>query len=110
MVATHLRARALQAGAFLAVVGGILAAAPSVALANEPQVSIGSVPPDIPSGGKITLTYTVKNANPLGEAAETSATVIADGMTCSGACSVQGDLIPPGTSKQYTATLVAGTV
>ncbi|MFI5495324.1 carboxypeptidase regulatory-like domain-containing protein [Actinoplanes sp. NPDC051859] len=108
---THLRA--LQAGAFLAMLGGVLVAAPSAALAAvEPSVSITSLSSgDIPSGGKTTLTYTVanKNVDVPGADAGVSVVIEAGGMACSGQCNLS-DTIPAGSNKTFTATLTAGSV
>ncbi|WP_199513381.1 carboxypeptidase-like regulatory domain-containing protein [Nucisporomicrobium flavum] len=101
----------VQAGAFLALVCGIIAAAPTVASAAPPTVTINSLSSgDIPSGGKTTLSYTITNrVPPTPEAAETVTVVInAPGMSCD-RCNFD-DTIPPGQSKKYTATLTAGNV
>lgn len=110
---THLRARALQAGAFLALIGGVLAAAPSPALAIAPAVRIdGLSSGDLPSGGKATLKYTISNRNlatPGAEAEPVNVVINANGMSCSGQCNFD-DSIEPGKSKSFTATLTAPNV
>ena len=114
-VTTHLRARAVQAGAFLALVGGVIIAAPMTALADAPQVSISSLSSgDIPSGGTTTLKFKVTNRNkPTDtEAADPSVTVVvnSDGLSCSGDCNFNDTVLPGQTSREHSATLTAGSV
>ncbi|BCJ53103.1 hypothetical protein Asp14428_45780 [Actinoplanes sp. NBRC 14428] len=106
-VTTHLRARAVLAGAFLAVIGGVFVA-PTAALAAGPTVAItGLSSGDIPSGGKTTLNYSITNSNPA-LAANVTVVISADGMSCD-RCNFD-DSIPAGGKKDYTANLTAGTV
>jgi hypothetical protein len=108
---THLRARVLQAGAFLALIGGVLVAAPSAALAISPSVTVSSLSSgDIPSGGKTTLSYKVSNRNLGTSDAETVTVVVtANGMTCNDKCNFD-DPIAPGAVKEYSVTLTANDV
>jgi hypothetical protein len=86
-VTTHLRGRAAQAGALLAVVVGGIAVAPAVALAAPPDVEITSLPTDVLSGGSVTLKYRVTNnsddENPGGGGAQRRlANIQISGMDC----------------------------
>jgi carboxypeptidase family protein len=116
-VTTHPRARAVQAGALLALVGGMLAVTSSPALAdpNPPDVQITSISAtNLQSGGSTTVQYTVSNTNQTSGLAQI--TVSANGgMTCN----TQTDCSPAvqlgGTndnnkSRSFTATLVAPAV
>jgi hypothetical protein len=110
-VTTHLRARVVQAGAFLALVVGGVAVAPVAALAQPPDVQITSlVPTEVPSGGKVTMQYTVANTN-NGEGQQRGAAIkVTSRMRCEdGAC---GQLVQinPGENQNFTATLSAPTV
>ncbi|WP_213003613.1 carboxypeptidase-like regulatory domain-containing protein [Winogradskya consettensis] len=115
---THLRARAVQAGAFLALVGAAIFAAPMAALADSPTVSISSLSSgDIPSGGTSTLKFTVKNENKLGDVQhpETSASVVVsieggNGLKCSGNCDFDETIAQGQTSREFSVTLTAGSV
>ena len=69
----------VQAGALLALVGGILVAAPAAALATEPVLTI-EVATDLPSGGTTNLQYTIKNQNDA--SGESSVQVAISGLTC----------------------------
>ncbi|MCA2212874.1 carboxypeptidase regulatory-like domain-containing protein [Jidongwangia harbinensis] len=106
---THLRARAVQAGAFLALVGGTIAVAAAPAHARPPTVSIDSVSStDLGPGERTTIKYTVTNTNnnpTLPGAVRVNVT----GMTCSGDCSPR-TTIPAGESRSFTANLSAGDV
>lgn len=87
---THLRARTAQAGAFLALVAGLVATNPAAALA-APGVQIGSVSERNPaSGSTVTIGYTVSNQ---GEQDEPEAGLVEilvsanNGASCSNNCS-----------------------
>jgi hypothetical protein len=107
-VTTHLRARAAQAGALLAVVVGGIAVAPAVALADAPDVQITSIATDVVSGGSVTMQYQVRNANLDGQQVTITTTVTSGMQNCSGACG-QVDQID-GNGKSYTAKFTAPTV
>jgi hypothetical protein len=105
-VTTHLRGRAVQAGAFLAVVGGTIAVAASPAHAEPPGVSIDSVSStDIASGDKTTIKFTI--TNPGDTPGFAAATV--SGLDCSGDCSPRTRL-NGGQSQDFTAVLTGGRV
>jgi hypothetical protein len=105
-VTTHLRARGVQAGAFLALVAGALVVSPSVALAAQPTVSVDSVSStSLPSGGTTTLKYTVTNNNLPGS--PTAVQVKVSGAGCNGdGCSPIAQ-IPPQGSQSFAAQLTA---
>jgi hypothetical protein len=103
-VATHLGARAVQAGALLALVGGMLAAASSAALAQAPNISVNISSRDLPSGGTTTLRYTITNTNSPGTT--TQANVSVRGLQCTGDCTPVAQ-IPPGLSRDFTAQVTA---
>ena len=114
---THLRARAVQAGAVLALVGGMLAVTSSPALAdpNPPDVQITSITAtNLQSGGTTTVSYTVTNKNQTTSGLATITVSADNGMTCDTKtnCSPAAQL---GTndnnkSRSFTATLVAPAV
>ena len=84
---THLGARAVQAGALLALVGGMLAVASSPAQAIAPAVQITSVSStNIASGERTTVKYTVTNPNPPVPGAG-QVRIEVSGMSCRGDCS-----------------------
>jgi hypothetical protein len=102
---THLRARVVQAGALLALVGGILVVAPSAALAVKPNVTIDNVSTDIASGGTTNLKYTITNNNGLGGQSQVQVQV--SGISCtSGECGAVVTIAPTA-SVQRSATLTA---
>ena len=108
-VTTHLRGRAVQAGAFLALVIGGIAVAPAIALAapGDPTVQIQDVAPtSVASGGKVTMHYTVTNNNLL-DTDQNGANIQVTGMDCG--CD-QFVTIKKGDSQQFTAQLTAPTV
>jgi hypothetical protein len=108
-VTTHLRARAVQAGAFLALVGGTIAVAASPAHAAPPTVTIDSVSStSINAGDKINLRYTVTAPDGIG-GPPADIRVAVSGMDCSGACSPQVRL-NNGQSDDFEVTLTAGPV
>jgi hypothetical protein len=109
-VTTHLRARAAQAGAFLALIGGILAVASAPALADQPGVQITNMSStELPSGGRTTMTYSVTNTNQGQGGGPDQIRIQVTGMTCSGACS-PATVIQPGESQQFTVQLTAPSV
>jgi hypothetical protein len=97
-------ARVAQAGAFLAMVGGVLAVASAPALADQPDVQITNVSStDLQSGGRTTMNYSVTNTNQVPGIALIRIT----GVNCaSGDCSPVARL-GPGDSRQFTAQLTA---
>ena len=106
---THLRTRAAQAGAFLALIVGGVATAPAAALAQQPNVSIDNLSPtDVSTGGSVTMQYTVTNTNGA-DVLPNQAIIRVSGMSCNGDCS-QLIKIDPGNSKSFTAKLTAPTV
>jgi hypothetical protein len=108
-VTTHLRARTAQAGAFLALVTGLVAGIPTAAQAVAPTVKIDSVSDrTVSSGSTVTISYTV--SNPEGEAnpGRFDTDVTTSAGRCSNGCS-PGDTIG-GEPKKYDATLTAPTV
>src|SRR4051812_9311329 len=108
-VTTHLRARAVQAGALLALVGGMLAVTSSPAQADDPDVQIQSVQSrDLPSGGKTRLTFSVTNKN-QGPPTPISVTVNGNGFTCGGDCSPQS-FFNANDTKSFTIDLTAPAV
>jgi hypothetical protein len=102
-VTTHLRARALQAGALVALVGGMLVVASSPAQAEPPNVQITNLSStNIATGERTTLKYTVTNQND----APGQVRVQVSGMNCTGDCSPVAAIEPNG-SREFTATLTA---
>jgi hypothetical protein len=93
-----------QAGAFLAMVGGVLAVASAPALADQPDVQITNISStDLQSGGRTTMNYSVTNTNQVPGIALIRIT----GVKCaSGDCSPVARL-GPGDSRQFTAQLTA---
>ena len=104
---THLRARAAQAGALLAVVAGGIAVGPAVALADPPNVEITNLNTDVAAGGTLTLQYRVTNTN-NGGGQQATASVRVSGMKCSGECG-QIATIDQG-SRDFSAQLTAPAV
>ena len=82
MLTTHLRARALQAGALLAVVVGGIVVAPGVALAAEPEVQITNLQTEVLAGGTVNMQYQVRNGDDDGQAVATLR--VSGDMRCSG--------------------------
>ena len=104
---THLRDRAVQAGAFLALVVGGIAVAPAMALADPPGVQITSLSPtEVGSGGQVTMRYTVVNNNKGEGGGGDPTNIVISGMSCSGDCS-QFITLDKGDDKQFTANLTA---
>ena len=92
-----------QTGAFLAMVGGVLAVASAPALADQPDVQITNVSStDLPAGGRTTMTYNVTNNNQVPGLVRIRVT----GVNCSGDCNSAGTL-GPGDTRQFTAALTA---
>lgn len=110
---THLRTRAAQAGALLAVVVGGIAVAPTVALADPPQVQITSLPTDVLSGSSVTLQYTVRaagNGGGQGDGGKVSASiqVSGNGIKCNSGCGQIAQI--DGNGSNFNAQLTAPTV
>ncbi|GIF30866.1 carboxypeptidase regulatory-like domain-containing protein [Actinoplanes utahensis] len=113
---THLRARTAQAGAFLALVAGVVAGTQTAALADPPTVEINAAN-EAESGSTLSVSYTVSNpAGPDGnegegqgqQAPEADVQVNTNGATCRGACG--GDRVADGSSNTFDATLKLPTV
>nr|WP_296070525.1 carboxypeptidase-like regulatory domain-containing protein [uncultured Actinoplanes sp.] len=87
---THLRARAAQAGALLAVVLGGIAVTPAMAFAIPPVVQITSLSNQVLSGSTQTMQFRVAafgngNGNPGQGNGKIAATIrVSGGMNCSG--------------------------
>ena len=94
----------LQAGALLALVGGILVGAPAAAMAADPVVTI-NISTDIAAGTTTSFKYTITNKNAIGSPADI--TVSASGMTCGGQCSEVGVQIDPPAPVTRSAKLAA---
>jgi carboxypeptidase family protein len=107
-VTTHLRARALQAGALLVLVGGMLAVASAPAQADgEPTVNITSLSAtaNIPSGSAFTVTYQI--TNPL-KATDIRFGLEVTGVSCPGQGCSPKVTVPAGTtSPPITAQVTA---
>ncbi|WP_250000693.1 carboxypeptidase-like regulatory domain-containing protein [Actinoplanes sp. M2I2] len=84
MVRTHLRARAAQAGALLAVVFGGIFVAPAVAFADPPNVEITDLQTEVPSGGRLTMQFQVASAGDNQGQVPATITVNGGGMDCNG--------------------------
>ena len=109
-VTTHLRARAAQAGALTALVGGLIAIGGAPAWAEEPTVQVTSLSStDVASGGRTTLRYSVTNNNQLGGQGPNQIRINVTGMECAGDCS-PSQIILPGQTRNFTANLTAPTV
>jgi hypothetical protein len=70
-----------QAGALLAVVLGGIVVAPAVALADDPEVQITSLPTDVVSGGTVKVGFKVRNTNQNGPN-QIPANIQVNGMSC----------------------------
>ncbi|MEV6488932.1 carboxypeptidase regulatory-like domain-containing protein, partial [Actinoplanes sp. NPDC051633] len=106
---THLRARAAQAGALVALVGGLIAIGGAPAWAADPTVQVVSLSStDVASGGRTTLKYSITNNNQLGES-DNQIRINVSGMTCAGDCS-PSQIILPGQTRDFTANLTAPAV
>jgi len=79
---THLRARAAQAGVLLAVVAGLVAVAPAMALADAPEVQITDLGDQVNSGGQLQIRYRVKPDLPDGTT-QAVGKIDISGMSCS---------------------------
>ncbi|WP_203818193.1 carboxypeptidase regulatory-like domain-containing protein [Paractinoplanes ferrugineus] len=110
---THLRARGAQAGALLAVVLGGIVVAPAVALADEPEVQITSLPTDVVSGGIVQVGFRVRNTN-QGAPNQFPANIKVNGMSCADpVCSQIAPVSADGTDfsvKLKAPTVDAGAV
>src|SRR4051794_19745230 len=104
-VTTHLRARAVQAGAVLALVGGVVAVASSPALADAPTVQISVGSRDVPSGGTVALSYTVTNNNDT--PGILAVNVAGNGFNCTDGCSPQAPVNGNQTTQPFQAKLTA---
>jgi hypothetical protein len=72
----------------LALVGGLLAVAPSPAMAAKPEVSIDNVSTDIASGATTRLQYTVTRSNQVDATSglQIAVAVNGNGMSCASEC------------------------
>lgn len=107
---THLRARTAQAGAFLALVSGLVAGIPAAAQAAAPGVTIDSVSErTVSSGSTVTISYTVSNLGGEGEPGNNrfNTDVTTSAGRCNNGCSPSDTITQ---SKTYQATLTAPTV
>lgn len=107
-VTTHLRGRAAQAGALLALVGGMIAATASPALAAGLEAQIDSVQTEVESGKQVQLRYTVRNTDEIdvpGQNNQVRVTVNSGGMQCGG-CS-NSVTLKAGKEESLTSTLTA---
>ncbi|MFG1607257.1 carboxypeptidase-like regulatory domain-containing protein [Actinoplanes sp. NPDC049265] len=105
---THLRGRAAQAGALLALVGGIIAATATPALAAGLEAQIDSVQTQVEAGKSVQLRYTVSNTDTLDPPAsdgKVKINVSAGGMKCGGCSSTV--TLKAGDEKSLSATLTA---
>jgi hypothetical protein len=107
-VTTHLRARAAQAGALLALVGGIMAATASPAAAADPKINSVSVDNQVESGGRVSLSFTVSNDDDLTVPGQDTLDVKVNGggLKCNSGCSTGGSLAG-GADRDINATLTA---
>ncbi|MEU8244121.1 carboxypeptidase regulatory-like domain-containing protein [Actinoplanes missouriensis] len=118
---THLRARTTQAGAFLALVVGLVAGVQTAALAAPPDVAITNLSStEVATGSTVTMQYTISNPGSGGGGDEGeeegggqqqqagSATIKVSGMSCSGDCSSVKQVGAEPAS--FTATLTAPSV
>jgi carboxypeptidase family protein len=109
-VTTHLRARAAQAGAFLAALLGAVAAVPAAALADPPNVEITQLVTEVPSGGSVSLDYKITNNN-TGDNAPTIANIeITSGMACTDGCGQITQVDANGGTRQLNARFTAPNV
>lgn len=107
---THLRARTAQAGAFLALVGGLVAGVQSPTLAAPPEIQIQLSNSEVDSGSTVTMQYTVRNPGGQDQQGDNRASIKVSGISCSGQCSPSGQPIQPEASADFNATLTAPTV
>lgn len=107
-VTTHLRARAAQAGALLALVGGIITATASPVLAAGPSVVIDNADNQVESGGSATVEFTVSNTDDLDVPGQNSLAVNVNGggMACKSGCGSNGTL-NAGDDRSFKTTLTA---
>jgi hypothetical protein len=105
-VTTHLRARTAQAGAFLALVVGVLTGIQAPALADDPTVNIDRVSPTtVASGSTVTMRFTVSDPGPGEGGGEAQLDIAVSGMNCG--CNSRERI--DGT-KTFDVTLTAPTV
>ncbi|GAA2681265.1 hypothetical protein Apa02nite_028450 [Actinoplanes palleronii] len=112
-VTTHLRGRAVQAGAFLVLVAGLVAGGQTAALAATPTVNI-TAPSSGNSGDTVTVTYTVGNPGGSAESADTAVpvkiTTTLVGGACNSGCGNQNVTLKPGEDTDGSATIVLPTI
>jgi hypothetical protein len=115
-VTTHLRARTTQAGAFLALVVGLVAGVQTAALADPPDVQITNLSPtEVSPGSTVTMQYTISNPGGAdggegeggGQQQAATANIKVSGMPCNGDCAsikqIEG-------TQTFNATLTAPNV
>jgi hypothetical protein len=108
-VTTHLRARTAQAGAFLALVAGLVAGIPTAAQAAAPTVTIDSVRErTVSSGSTVTISYTVSNPGGAAAPARFDTDVTTSAGRCRDGCGPSDTI--GGEPGKYDATLTAPTV
>ncbi|GAB2579516.1 hypothetical protein Aab01nite_55360 [Paractinoplanes abujensis] len=81
---THLRTRAAQAGALLAVALGGLFVAPAMALASPPDVQITDLQTEVRSGASVEMKFRVADTNENGGRTGVNIVVNGGGMDCDG--------------------------
>ncbi|WIM96669.1 carboxypeptidase-like regulatory domain-containing protein [Actinoplanes oblitus] len=112
---THLRGRAIQAGAFLALVVGLVAGVQTAALADSPTVQM---PESLSgaSGTTVTVSYTVGNPGSQGDGGGTGGEqgggdpnvgIVAElaGGACNSGCGSQTATIPVGQKQSFNAQI-----
>ncbi|MCY1143820.1 carboxypeptidase regulatory-like domain-containing protein [Actinoplanes sp. Pm04-4] len=109
MVTTHLRARAAQAGALLAVVLGGLFVAPTAALAAPPNVQITELQTEVLSGGRLTMQFQVAEGNGSQVPVPVQINVNGGGMDCRGADCGRRTVVD-GNGRQFSVQLTAPNV
>jgi hypothetical protein len=109
-VTTHPRARALQAGAFLAVIGGILVIAPTPAHAVRPTVEVSRpANANLQAGQETTVSFKITNNNDDAADVQIAVSSTIQELTCAGdKCNFTIEQLASGASQSFTARMVAG--
>ncbi|GGR17824.1 hypothetical protein GCM10010168_39340 [Actinoplanes ianthinogenes] len=109
---THLRDRAVQAGAFLALVVGLVAGVQTAALAASPTVDLpGSLSGD--SGATVTVQYTVGNpgdSNGGNENQGKALVIVTSNASGCNDCGISNDQLAPGETASHTVHITLPTV